>query len=46
MSFDLTDAIAILRRLFAGGAPLPGPGSCGADPTPDALDCESFPGCR
>jgi len=36
---SLTDAIFLLLHLFAGGPapPLPGPGSCGVDPTPDEL---------
>jgi hypothetical protein len=36
---DLTDAMAVLARLFLGAGPLPppGPAECGPDPTPDAL---------
>jgi len=43
---DLSDAVAIPGHLFLGGKP-PGepPGSCGVDPTPDELTCESFAGC-
>jgi hypothetical protein len=44
-SLDLADPIAVLERLFLGGAPLPPPGGvCGPDPTPDDLPC--FAGCR
>jgi hypothetical protein len=43
---DITDAILVLQYLFLGGDPLPPPfASCGSDPTPDDLDCESFPPC-
>jgi hypothetical protein len=45
---DMTDAIHLFGHLFAGGAGPPAPGAvtCGADPTGDALDCESFPPCE
>lgn len=37
---DIGDAIALLGHLFSGTGPLPNPfGSCGEDPTTDALDC-------
>jgi hypothetical protein len=38
---DITDVTAILGTLFLGAGPLPppGPGGCGADPTPDGLGC-------
>jgi hypothetical protein len=38
---DLTDVVHTLNYLFAGGsAPaMPGPGTCGQDPTPDGLPC-------
>jgi len=43
---DIADAIKILGHLFALAGPLPEPfAACGADPTPDALTCESFPAC-
>jgi hypothetical protein len=44
---DVADAITILAALFGGGElpPTPGPGRCGLDPTPDGLDCASFPPC-
>jgi hypothetical protein len=43
---SLTDAVALLGHLFLGQAPLPAPGpSCGADETPDALDCRCFLAC-
>ena len=42
---DLTDAVSTLNALFLGG-PLPAPpNECGADPTDDALGCQSFPPC-
>lgn len=37
-ALDIGDAITILTALFAGGA-IPGPASCGADPTGDPLPC-------
>ena len=43
---DLGDPIYLLNRLFANGKPVPAPGTaCGADPTPDELDCSGPPGC-
>jgi hypothetical protein len=43
---DLTDAVFILTHLFLGGGSPPPPfAGCGQDPTPDTLDCPSFPGC-
>lgn len=48
---DITDALYSLRFQFEGGlvVPLPGPTSCGPDPTPDKgadnLGCESFAPC-
>ncbi len=44
---NLSDAIMTLNFLFLGGAaiPLPGPESCGVDPTQDGLDCASFAAC-
>lgn len=44
---NLTDAVFILNWLFLGGIspPAPGPDSCGADPTPDALECVEFFSC-
>ncbi len=45
---EITDAIKILGYLFLGGSPppAPGPSSCGLDPSPDALTCESPPICK
>jgi len=43
---NITDPIALLEHLFRGGAPPPPPrASCGADPTPDALECSSAAPC-
>jgi hypothetical protein len=44
---DISDPIRTLLFLFAGGPPPPPPGAraCGADPSADRLDCESFPPC-
>jgi hypothetical protein len=43
---DIADAIAILSHLFAHAGPLAAPfGTRGADPTPDQLDCASYPFC-
>lgn len=43
---NITDAIYLLDFLFLGGPPPPAPfGSCGNDPTPDALDCPTHPPC-
>ena len=40
---DLSDAVAILTYLFLGGAAPPAPrGTCGEDPTEDALTCVTF----
>ena len=45
-SLDLSDAINLLSYLFGGGAPPAPPfGSCGVDPTPDALPCTTSPAC-
>jgi hypothetical protein len=45
-SLDITDPIQILGCLFLGAGALPRPsGSCGIDPTPDALGCERFEPC-
>jgi hypothetical protein len=42
----ITDPILLLSHLFLGG-PVPAApfGSCGPDPTPGDLGCDSFPGC-
>ncbi len=46
-SVSVTDAIRILLHLFGGGGPLPAPfSSCGVDPSPDELPCESFRACE
>ncbi|MEC9477492.1 MAG: hypothetical protein VX764_10680 [Planctomycetota bacterium] len=43
---DLGDVIFKLSFLFIGGPPPPSPWpQCGIDPTPDNLDCLSFPPC-
>lgn len=45
---DISDPTALLNYLFQGGSPPPPPfDSCGPDPTPDALGCQSTggPGC-
>ena len=43
---NLTDAIYLLNYLFLGGSVVGEPfDECGADPTPDALTCESFSPC-
>ena len=43
---NIADAIRLLGFLFKEQVPLPEPyGSCGTDPTSDALGCESFSRC-
>ena len=43
---DIADAVYLLSYLFAHGqAPPPPFGTCGEDPTPDALSCDSYPPC-
>ncbi len=44
---ELPDAVYTLLLLFLAGPEFPVPGrlDCGADPTSDALTCESFPPC-
>jgi hypothetical protein len=38
---NISDAVTLLAVLFSGAGPLPEPvGSCGQDPTDDALECE------
>ena len=38
---NISDAVTLLAVLFSGAPPLPEPvGSCGQDPTDDALECE------
>ena len=45
-SLDISDPILLLDALFGGGLPIPPPtGSCGPDPTPDALPCPVLPSC-
>lgn len=46
-SLNLVDAVAILNALFGQPIiPLPGPATCGTDPTAnDALDCQVFGAC-
>ncbi len=44
---NVADAIYLLGYAFGGGPPPPPPfESCGTDPTPDDLSCESFPQCQ
>jgi len=44
---DITDGIFLLDTLFRGSqAPLPPFDTCGEDPTPDGLDCASYPPCE
>ena len=43
---NITDPVYLLDYAFRGGPPPPPPHpTCGADPTLDPLECESFPGC-
>jgi hypothetical protein len=43
----IADAVFILAYLFASGPSPDNPGAeCGADPTPDALTCDSFSPCE
>lgn len=44
---SVSDPIYLFELLFAGGPPPPPPSfdTCGVDPTPDELDCESFLPC-
>ena len=43
---EITDAIASLSFLFAGGpGPAPPGEDCGGDPTPDALSCDASTSC-
>ncbi|MCZ6795275.1 MAG: hypothetical protein O7J95_16845 [Planctomycetota bacterium] len=45
-TINITDGIFSLNFLFLGGGPPPAPfEACGQDPTPDPLDCASFPRC-
>ena len=42
-ALNISDAVTLLDTLFVSGEPLPVPfEECGADPTPDALDCAIF----
>ncbi len=45
---NLTDGVYSLNFLFLAGPspPAPGPESCGADETDDAIECGSFPPCE
>ncbi len=38
-SLDISDPITLLDLLFGSGSSLPAPSVCGADPTPDGLEC-------
>lgn len=42
---DIADVIFSLSALFSGGPRVPPPNSCGQDPTPGLLWCQSFPDC-
>ena len=43
---NIADAVYGLANQFNGGAAPPPPhGSCGADPTDDALDCAGYDAC-
>jgi len=44
---DISDPIHLLDDFFRAGTsiPAPGPFACGADPTPERLDCETYPAC-
>ena len=46
-SVNLADCMTILNTLKPVGAPVPWfpPDLCGTDPTPDAVDCMSYPNC-
>lgn len=45
-AFNIGDAVYLLSNLFSGGPPPPIPfPDCGSDPTPDSIDCVSFPPC-
>jgi hypothetical protein len=47
-TLNLVDAVSLLTYLFTGreaSPPVEPFSACGNDPTPDALDCESFPPC-
>ena len=45
-AIDVADGIQILGYLFSGTGDLPAPfPTCGTDPTPDTLECESYNGC-
>ncbi len=45
-NLDIADPISALAVLFSGASDPPAPyGVCGADPTPDSLDCGEYPGC-
>ncbi len=44
--FNIADSIYLLSAGFLGtGFIAPGPDVCGPDPTPDGLDCTSYPNC-
>ena len=44
---DISDAITILLYLFTDRGDLPDPfGTCGIDPTADALSCKTYPRCE
>jgi hypothetical protein len=46
-TLDISDPIRLFFHLFLTGSdlPVPGPASCGPDPTGDDLGCESFSSC-
>ena len=44
---DFDSHIVIALHLFGGRGPLSVPfGACVEDPTPDSLDCETYPACE
>lgn len=45
---DISDPVYVLNYLFLSGPAMPAPGAggtCGGDPTPDPLSCDSFISC-
>lgn len=45
-SINIADAVSMLAALFGSPTvPLPGPSTCGSDPTPDALTCANYTNC-
>ncbi|OUU23356.1 MAG: hypothetical protein CBC13_05755 [Planctomycetia bacterium TMED53] len=42
---NIADSVFVLSALFTGGPQPPGNGSCGPDPTPGSLTCDTFNSC-